>query len=88
MARNIQKDAIEMADKNQRILQSAFTLFAANTIEKVKLTEVAEAANIGIASLYRYYPSKSELVLAVSIWAWEKFRAVQLKSKLALSISL
>lgn len=73
MARNIQKDAIEMAEKNQRILQSAFTLFAANTIEKVKLTEVADAANIGIASLYRYYPSKPELVLAISIWAWDKF---------------
>ena len=73
MARNIQKDAIEMADKNQRILQSAFNLFATNTIEKVKLTDVAEAANIGIASLYRYYPSKPELVLAVSIWAWDKF---------------
>ncbi len=73
MARNIQKDAIEMAAKNQRILESAFRLFAENTIEKIKLTEVAAAAEIGIASLYRYYPSKPELVLAVSTWAWTNF---------------
>lgn len=73
MARNIQKDTVEMAAKNQRILESAFRLFAENTIEKVKLTEVAEAAEIGIASLYRYYPSKPELVLAVNTWAWSNY---------------
>ena len=75
MSRNIQKDAIEMASKNERILQSAFRLFAENTIEKVKLTEVAAAAGIGIASLYRYYPSKPELVMAVNTWAWTNYLA-------------
>lgn len=73
MARNQEKDLIEMAAKNQRILESAFRLFSENTIEKVKLTEVAEAAGIGIASLYRYYPSKLDLVLAVNTWAWTNF---------------
>ena len=75
MARNIQKDTIEMATKEQRILESAFRLFAENTIEKVKLTEVAAAAGIGIASLYRYYPSKPELVMAVNTWAWTNYLA-------------
>ena len=75
MARNIQKDTIEMAAKDQRILESAFRLFAENTIEKVKLTEVAAAAGIGIASLYRYYPSKPELVMAVNTWAWTNYLA-------------
>ena len=73
MARNQEKDSIEMAAKNQRILESAFRLFSENTIEKVKLTEVAEAAGIGIASLYRYYPSKPDLVLAVNTWAWTNY---------------
>lgn len=73
MARNIQKDAIEIASKDQRILENAFHLFANNTIEKVKLTEVAAAAGIGIASLYRYYPSKPDLVMAVSTWAWTNY---------------
>ena len=75
MARNIQKDTIEMAAKDQRILESAFRLFAENTIEKVKLTEVAAAAGIGIASLYRCYPSKPELVMAVNTWAWTNYLA-------------
>ena len=73
MARNIQKGAIEMASKDQRILENAFHLFANNTIEKVKLTEVAAAAGIGIASLYRYYPSKPDLVMAVNTWAWTDY---------------
>ena len=54
-------------------MESAFRLFSENTIEKVKLTEVAEAAGIGIASLYRYYPSKLDLVLAVNTWAWTNY---------------
>ncbi len=73
MAHNQSKDAIEKAKKNQRILESAFRLFSESTIEKIKLTEVAADAGIGIASLYRYYPSKPELVLAVSTWAWTDY---------------
>ncbi len=62
-----------MAAKNQRILENGFRLFAENTIEKVKMTDVAEASGIGIASLYRYYNTKTDLVLAISVWVWEKY---------------
>ena len=59
MGRNLEKDAIEMAAKNQRILESGFRIFAEKGIEKVTMNDIAEAAEIGIASLYRYYPSFS-----------------------------
>ena len=73
MGRNLEKDAIEMAAKNQRILESGFRIFAQRTIEHVKMTDVAEAAGIGIASLYRYYKTKSELVMGVNAWAWGEY---------------
>ncbi len=73
MGRNTEKDAIEMAAKNRRILENGFHIFADRTIEKVTMAEVAKAANIGIASLYRYYSTKPDLVIAVATWVWTKY---------------
>ena len=73
MGRNLEKDAIEMAAKNQRILENGFRIFAENTIEKVTMLDVAKAAGIAISSLYRYYSTKPKLVLAISTWAWDAY---------------
>ena len=73
MGRNQEKDAIEMAAKNQRILEKGFAIFAEKGIDNVTMTDVAKAAGIGIASLYRYYSTKPELVLAIGTWAWKGY---------------
>lgn len=73
MGRNLEKDAIEMAAKNQRILENGFRIFAENSIEKVTMNDVAKAAGIAISSLYRYYSTKPKLVMAVSTWAWSEY---------------
>ena len=73
MGRNFKKDAIEMAAKNHRILENGFRIFAANTIEKVTMLDVAKAAGIAISSLYRYYSTKPKLVMAISTWAWDTY---------------
>lgn len=70
MGRNLEKDAIEMAAKNQRILENGFRIFAESSIEKVTMNDVAKAAGIAISSLYRYYSTKPKLVMAISVWAW------------------
>ena len=57
----------------QRILETGYRLFAEKNIERVKMTDVAEAGGIGIATVYRYYPTKTALVLAISTWTWEKY---------------
>lgn len=79
MGRNMEKDAVEMAAKNQRILEKGLGIFAEKGIDKVAMTDVAKAAEIGIASLYRYYSTKPELVLAIGTWAWQKYVAEQTK---------
>ena len=73
MGRNLEKDAVEMAAKNQRILENGFRIFAENTIEKVTMNDVAKAAGIAISSLYRYYSTKQKLVIAISTWAWSTY---------------
>ena len=81
MGRNLEKDAVEMAAKNQRILENGFRIFAENTIEKVTMNDVAKAAGIAISSLYRYYSTKQKLVIAISTWAWSTYLEESEKQK-------
>ena len=79
MGRNLEKDAIEIAAKNRRILENGFRIFSEKTIEKVTMADVAKAAGIGIASLYRYYSTKQELVMGVSTWMWSEYMKAALQ---------
>lgn len=36
------------------------------------MNDVAKAADIGIATLYRYFGTKPDFVVAISTWCWEK----------------
>ena len=84
MGRNLEKDAVEMAAKNRRILESGLRIFAENGIEKVTMNDVARAAGIAVSSLYRYYSSKPKLVLAISTWAWTAYAEENEKQEAAL----
>lgn len=55
-----------------RILAAAFKLFSSAGIEPVAMTDIAKKAEIGVASLYRYFSTKDEIAIRTVIWAWEK----------------
>ena len=55
-----------------RILAAAFDLFSSAGIEPVAMTDIAKKAEIGVASLYRYFSTKDEIAIRTAIWAWEK----------------
>ena len=59
--------------KQQRILEAAFSLFASRGIEMVTMPEVAEASGVARATLYRYFTTKLDLVVAVGTWKWEEY---------------
>ena len=71
--RNKEKDAVQMAGRRERILKEGFRLFSERNIDKVPMNDVADAAGVGIATLYRYYLTKSELVLGISTDIWTKY---------------
>ena len=62
-------------EKEQRILDTAFRLFSERGIGAVTMPEIAEAANVGRATLYRYFSTKMDLVVAVSTQQWESYIA-------------
>lgn len=67
------KHAKQMEEKRQRILETGFTLFSSRPIESVTMPEVAQAASVGRATLYRYFANKTELVIAINTWKTAEF---------------
>ena len=66
---NSTKDKID--ERKLKILDTAFDIFVEKTIEAVSMGEIAEAAGVGRATLFRYYPSKLELVIEVCGKKWK-----------------
>lgn len=71
--RNAEKDAVEKAERRVRLLEAAFRLMSARSIEAVKLTEIADAAGLGIVTLYRYFKTKPDLVIELGTVLWRKY---------------
>ena len=71
--RDAEKDAIEMSARRVRLLEAGFRLMSARTIEAVKLSEIANEAGIGIATLYRYFKTKPALVIEIGTVLWNKY---------------
>lgn len=71
--RNVEKDKIEMAAKREAMLENGFRLFSEKGIEAVAMQEIANACSIGIATLYRYYNNKLDLVIDIGTRQWEEY---------------
>jgi AcrR family transcriptional regulator len=55
---------LEPEAKRERLLSAAFDVFARDGLD-APMSEVADAAGAGVASVYRCYPSKNELLAAL-----------------------
>ena len=70
---NRKKDADQKAVNRQKLLEAGYRLFTRKTIDGVSLEMVAKDAGIGVATLYRYFGTKTDLAIAVSVWKWEEY---------------
>ncbi len=64
---------LPMVQRRERILEAAFRLFSEHSIEAVKLTDIADASGIGIATLYRYFGTKPDLAIEIATKKWYDF---------------
>lgn len=55
----------DQKDRYQRILQAASRLGAEHGPERMQMNDVAKEAGVAIATLYRYFPSKTDLFVGV-----------------------
>ena len=51
---------------------TAAQLFLKNGIEDVKMTDIADASGVGVATLYRYFGSKPRMVTEVMTYLWDE----------------
>ena len=71
--RNKEKDELEMTERRNAILKEGFRLFEAKGIETTGMQEIANACHLGIATLYRYYKNKLDLVLDIGTRKWQEY---------------
>ena len=57
-------------DKMQLAVLTAAQLFLEKGIESVKMTDLAEACGVGVASLYRYFGTKTAIVTEAGALLW------------------
>lgn len=60
-------------EKFDHILETGFKLFAENGIGAVTMTDVSKAAKVGDVTLYRYFTTKTDLVVAIATRKWKEF---------------
>ena len=53
-------------DRYQRMLQMATAMLASGGEDALQMKELAERAMVSLATLYRYFPSKDHLLLAIT----------------------
>lgn len=61
--------------RRQTILQAAAEIFARHDYHEVLMEDVARACDVGKGTLYRYFPGKRELYVAVMFEGIERLRA-------------
>lgn len=66
-------NSTEMEERRALLLETAFRLFAEHSIEAVNMTEIAEAAHVGMATVYRYFGVKQKLVVELGAMKWRDF---------------
>ena len=71
--RNLERDAIRMAERKERLLDAGFRIFSEQTIEAANLSHIIEAAEVASLTLYRYYGNKKGLVMAVMARQWSDY---------------
>jgi len=54
----------DQRDRRQRVIDAAFELGAERGYDAVQMRDVAAAANVALATIYRYFPSKDALLIA------------------------
>ena len=61
------------AEKRYHIMDTAFRLFSERGIDPVTMPEIAEKCGLGRATVYRYFETKPELVMAIGTRKWEEY---------------
>ena len=69
-------EASRMDAIDARAIACAAALFLEQGIANVKMTDIADAAGMGVATLYRHFSTKTAIAIAAATLMWERFNEV------------
>lgn len=69
----LQERSLTSDVRMDRAVECAAGLFLKRRIADVRMTDVAEAAGVGVATLYRRFSTKTRLALAAGTLLWRRF---------------
>lgn len=58
-------DLDKRVEKRNKMIQSAESLFAKYGFEKTTMQKIADKSGVGVATLFRYFPKKEDLIVEV-----------------------
>ena len=58
----------------ERAVEISAEMFLKNGIESVKMTDIADACGVGVATLYRYFGTKTAITIAAMAHLWTRLR--------------
>ncbi|NTV89349.1 MAG: TetR/AcrR family transcriptional regulator [Clostridiales bacterium] len=61
----------QKSKRKDEVIAAALELFMKNGIENTKMTDIAEKAEIGVASAYRYFRTKPDIVVEAACKLWK-----------------
>jgi len=72
------KKIIENAknDRMNEAIEAAAELLLLGDVEEIKMTDIADKCGIGVASLYRYFGTKGDIVTKAGCVLWERIKAL------------
>lgn len=73
MSRSVEYDTKRKDATQKKIIETAYNLFCENTIDATTYQKIANTSGFGIATLFRYFPTKNDLVAQASAWAWKRY---------------
>lgn len=60
--------------RKEQIIQAAEELFTEKGLYDVQMQDIATKANVGIATLFRYFPKKENIIVEVAVFVLSKFQ--------------
>ena len=76
-AEQVEEQVIHETQKTRRIehaVEISAEMFLKQGIDAVKMTDIAEACGVGVATLYRYFGTKTSISIAAMTFLWKKLR--------------
>lgn len=58
--------------RKELIISSALELFLQKGISDTKITDIAEKSGVGVASVYRYFENKTNILICAATLFWQK----------------